>query len=220
MNLSMCPTTDRWQAFLTGGVSHEEQLQVESHLSRCRLCRERLIEFYDERQELRSEQAPAQVKDRVRHLAASRPDIPHLFTAGWSQTALSIAAVLVLAVGAATFVYWQSQTVEQKRPGEILRQSDNVSEVLRGLAPANETPAPDKLDFRWTELSHAIRYDVTVLGESGETLMRRPTEAVGLTVNPAQAGLSFGRVYYWTVAARLPDGRSIESEPVRFMLKR
>jgi hypothetical protein len=217
MNLSVCPTTDRWQAFLTGGVSHGEQLLVESHLSRCRPCRERLIDLYDEGQELRIEQAPAQVKERV---AASSPDIPHLFTAGWRQTALPIAAVLVLAVGAATFVYWQRQTVEQQRPGEILRQSDKVSEVLRGLAPANETPATDKLDFRWTELPQAIRYDVTVLGESGETLIRRPSEAVGLTVNPAQAGLSFDRVYYWTVAARLPDGRSIESEPVRFMLKR
>jgi hypothetical protein len=214
---STCPDITVWQKFLDGSIAQEDRAASESHLVRCRLCREQLIALSDTaREETLSEPAPDSLKNRAISLAPpkSRPS----FIGSWRPyVPLALAAAIVLAVGLSVVVY---RNKTKPPPAFELRQSDRATIALSLSSPTDgAVMEPGQLEFRWGDCGPGARYEFTITDEKGDIVFQEKPANNFLTLDSRALKLSSQRKYYWTVSARLPDGTKRESAVAGFTLK-
>lgn len=214
----MCPEAKTWQIFLDGSIAQEQRAEAESHLVRCRLCREHLIALSDARRENAFlEEAPISLRKRAGQLASRTPGPPSLFGSFRPYIPLALAAGIVLAVGLSAVVYRQ-RTMRQ--PTSELRQSDLATVALSLSSPTDgAVMEPGQLEFRWGSAGPGARYEFTITDEKGDILLHEKPPNNLLSLDSRGLKLSPQRKYYWTVSARLPDGTKRESRVAGFSLK-
>jgi len=210
-----CPDSITWQFFLDGTISAEDRPVAESHLARCRHCRERLIALYDNAEEARfQETAPPALTHRVTKapvhwLHALRPYVP-----------LALAASVVIAVGFSIFVYRDTRSTSKPPQTDDLRRSNGATNDLPLASPPNGAHLhPGPVEFRWTDAGNGARYEFTVTDERGDIIVQEKLTTTSLVIDIAKLQLSSRQHYYWSVSARLPDGASRTSVIAGFTLR-
>ena len=214
----MCPDTEAWQTFLDGSIAQGERAAAESHLARCRLCRERLIGLSDAgRENAVPEVAPTSLRKRAEELVSRTPDSPSLFGSLRPYVPLALAAAIVLAVGLSVMVF-RSRT--ERQPASELRQSDLTTVALSLSSPTDGAVIePGQMEFRWGSAGPGARYEFTITDEKGDIVFHEKPANTLLSLDSRALRLSPQRKYYWTVSARLPDGTKRESAVAGFSLK-
>lgn len=215
---STCPDITVWQQFLDASIAQEDRAASESHLVRCRLCREQLIALADTaREETFSEPAPDSLRNRALSLAPVKSVSPS-FIASWRPyVPLALAAAIVLAVGLSVVVY---RNKTKPPPAFELRQSDRATIALSLSSPTDgAVMEPGQLEFRWGDCGPGARYEFTITDEKGDIVFQDKPANNFLALDSKAIKLSSQRKYYWTVSARLPDGTKRESAVAGFTLK-
>lgn len=214
----MCPDTKVWQTFLDGSIAQEQRAAAESHLVRCRLCRERLIALSDAgRENALLEEAPTSLRRRAEELVIRTPASPSLFGSLRPYVPLALAAAIVLAVGLSLVVY-RRQT--ERQPTSELRQSDLATVAFSLSSPGDgAVMEPGQLEFRWGSAGPGARYEFTITDEKGDIVFYEKPVNTLLTLDSKALKLSSQKKYYWTVSARLPDGTKRESRVAGFTVK-
>lgn len=214
----MCPDTKVWQTFRDGSIAQEQRAAAESHLVRCRLCRERLIALSDAAREIAlPEEAPTSLRKRAEELVTRTPGSRSLFGSLRPYIPLALAAAIVLAVGLSVVVY-RRQT--ERQPTSELRQSDLATVALSLSSPGDgAVMEPGQMEFRWGSAGPGARYEFTITDEKGDIVFHEKSANNLLTLDSRALKLSPQRKYYWTVSARLPDGTKRESKVAGFILK-
>ena len=77
--------------------------------------------------------------------------------------------------------------------------------------------AREQIDFRWQEVTGAIHYEVQVVTAEGDVLWQHRTGQAEARL-PETVVIAAGQEVYVWVRARLLDGKTLKSEPVRFRL--
>jgi hypothetical protein len=217
----VCVRADEVDQFLSGEMKGGERAKIESHLSRCRHCRHRLVARY---QELKAEasllQAPRRLKSRAFEIPQRRRAASPVLVSGLRRSLAVAAAALVVAVaaGLAYFIY-TNDAARQQVPPEVLRQEERNIQAPRLLAPsADAVIASDEIEFRWSRVESAQGYKLTLLDEKGDILFIASTEQERIVLKAADAHLERGVSYFWYVAAKSPFGTTIDSEIAKFKL--
>jgi hypothetical protein len=215
---SICPDTAVWQTFLDGSITPDDRAVAESHLVRCRLCREGLIALSDASSENAvSDEAPISVRNRAVQLASRTSDSTSFVDFLRPYIPLALAATIVLAVGLSVLIY--RNKTEPQRTAE-LRQSDRATAQLSLNSPANGAVLDSgKLEFSWADAGTGVRYEFTITDEKGDIVVRENPANNSVSLDSRALRLSPQRRYYWTVSARLPDGTRRESSVAGFSLK-
>lgn len=215
MQSNRCPDSVTWQSFLAGMMPPSDRPAAESHLARCRHCRERLIALYDIEEEARFEEAaPSSLTRRVTKtpvhwINSLRPYVP-----------LALAATVVIAVGFSIFVYRNTPSTSETPPvGGIRRPNGPTNDLALASPPNGAQLNPGPVEFRWTDAGNSVRYEFTVTDEKGDIIVQEKPTASSLVIDIAKLRLSSQRNYYWSVSARLPDGTSRASGIAGFTLR-
>ena len=221
MKLSECPDIRAWRTFLEGVMPGPDRSAAESHLARCRLCRERLIALYDEANEATVQQsAPATLKSSAIPSSRQRPSAIHLMNLVRPYVPLALAATIVLGVGLSIFVYQKQKSISEQSGTTGLRQSQNATRELALVNPANGAElSSGKLEFRWSEAGAGARYEFTLTNEKGDIIHQEKLTTNTLLLDSSALRLSAQNKYYWSVIARQADGTSRESGIARFTLR-
>jgi hypothetical protein len=80
--------------------------------------------------------------------------------------------------------------------------------------PAGATLGTDAVAFRWTAVVDAVQYRVQVLTDDGSVVWSASTAGTTIGFKP-DTPLPTGKTYYAWVSAQLPEGRRLQSAPVR-----
>lgn len=199
-------------------MAQEDRAASESHLVRCRLCREQVIALADaSREEALSEPAPDSLRNRAISLAPAKSGSPSFISSWRPYIPLALAAAIVLAVGLSVVVY---RNKTQPPPAFELRQSDRAAIALSLSSPTDgAVMEPGQLEFRWGDCGPGARYEFTITDEKGDIVFQDKPANNLLALDSRALKLSAQRKYYWTVSARLPDGTKRESAVAGFTLK-
>ena len=221
MQLSECPDIMVWLTFLEGVMPGPDRSAAESHLTRCRRCRERLIALYDEANEARVlESAPGSLKSRAIPSSRQLPSAVRLMNVPRPYVPLALAATVVIGVGLSIFVYQKQKSISEKSAVSRLRQSQNATRELALVNPVNGAElSSGKLEFRWSEAGAGARYEFTLTDEKGDIIHQEKLTTNSLVLDSSALRLSAQKKYYWSVIARLADGTSRESGIARFTLR-
>ena len=189
--MSPHPATEAIAAYLSGTLSPPEQNTLETHLARCRPCR----------QEVTS----------ARRLIGSHPPRGRWL---WVAPAAAAAVLAVVLLGrwprAPGPVNEPVRSGEEAGPGEALR--------LRALAPADrDTVSARGLVFTWASQAGRPLYRLTLTDGSGHAVWLQDTSDTTLAL-PAKVSLDLGRTYFWYVDALDADGRSLTTGTLRFTI--
>lgn len=216
-----CPDMRDWQLFLEGAMPAAERSEAELHLVQCPLCRTRLIELHDEVQEAGViESAPSLLKHRVAQLPARKSISPRLLDRFRPYVPLALAATILIAVGLSIYVFRISQSVPGTPPVSDFRQSQGATVDLQLTNPPNGAEVgAGKVEFRWADAGPGARYELTLTDEKGDILYQEKPAANILVLDTSTLKLAPGKIYYWSVSAKLPDGTTRESEVARFNLR-
>ena len=219
MHPSNCPDMGAWRSFLTGAIPPPDRAAAESHLARCRLCRERLIALYDEAEEARfAEAAPPAVMRRVTQTPPARPT--HLIDSLRRYVPLALAATIVIAVGLTIFTYRNMQSPSETPRTGGLRQSNSATNELSLASPLSGAElSAGKVEFRWADAGAGARYEFTLTDEKGDIIVQEKLTENSLAIDTAKLRLSPQHNYYWFVSARLSNGTTRESSIARFTLR-
>jgi hypothetical protein len=95
------------------------------------------------------------------------------------------------------------------RNGNVDNHSPNLIFPRDGLAVKRAS-----LTLRWQTVSDALFYEVSIMTESGDTIVSRQTEDGVVTL--AKAPLNAGAKYFVSVRAHFPDGKTTRSRVVSF----
>jgi hypothetical protein len=219
--MNECLTSDALNVFLAGQFSTGQREGIELHLSRCRACRQRLVNLYeDSKAEAVSVYAPRWLKASVLRIPKNRRvTIPMLILGFRRHVAAAVAAVLVTAGVMSYLLLSESQRGHQLPPVDVLRQETEVSPAPQLLAPGSDAViASDQIEFRWSHVPDASSYIFILLDEKGDIVFQTSTTEEHLTLNVSPVRFERGKPYFWYVEARLPDGTTVDSEIRKFVL--
>jgi hypothetical protein len=130
---------------------------------------------------------------------------------GWapaSRARLAAAAVIILAIGGVAGLLLHPRDAAMRGGGPTVTL----------VAPAGSVAAGEPVTLTWRAVAGADRYQVELLGVSGDSLFAAATRDTVLTV-PGGVALEAGSEYLWSVRAVRHDGTHAVSEPLRFRLR-
>lgn len=221
---AFCPSDDDIAAYFDGAAKPGEKEQLGQHLALCIFCRSRLGML----SRLASEDDDILLDGGLLAKAKQLGTNPGGSRAVW--VAWPSAAALLLAVGvfvsierysAGSDVAITPATAHSEAQGDDivvrqLRSMESDSPRPMVLDPvANASVLPGKLTVRWTPVPGALFYDVLLLSDAGELLLRERVEET-LWQPAGAAGVPGNGRYFLRVKAFLADGRSSGSEHVAF----
>jgi len=188
-------TNDRVAAFLDSRLTGAERDAAVRHLAECAECRAELT-------------ALRAVLDTARERRPHR----------WIAAATAVAAILAFAMlprlaGNDT----ESPAVGLTRADEGVRTTDGVPGIAIHSPADRADVARDGLTLAWSSVGAGAAYDVTVQDSAGGAVWRARLSDTTVVL-PNSARLTSGSRYFWSVDARLADGRTIKTT-VRFTIR-
>ena len=188
-------------ALVDGLLEPDDKTGVLSHLAVCHRCCQATASLV---RALQSEPIAAALSEHV----ARRQAINRRLRIG-AAGALAAAAGLV-----GLLMVWPSEPAVT--PAPVQREpSVGVAAAAVLQEPIGESAAPE--EFRWSPVSGADRYRVTVFDDQANVVWETETQETR-AAPPATVGLRPGVQYLWKVAARVAWDRWVDSELVRFSI--
>jgi len=190
-------------ALVDGLLEPDDKTGVLSHLAVCHRCCQATASLV---RALQSEPIAA---------ALSGPE--HVARRQAINTRLRIGAAGALAAAAGLvglLMVWPSEPAVT--PAPVQREpSVGVAAAAVLQEPIGESAAPE--EFRWSPVSGADRYRVTVFDNQANVVWETETQETR-AAPPATVGFRPGVQYLWKVAARVAWDRWVDSELVRFSI--
>jgi hypothetical protein len=188
-------TTERFAAFLEGRLTGADRERAVSHLAGCDQCRQELTE-------LRT------VLDTA-HPPRSRR---------WIAATTAVAAILAFAMLPRFFPVHSSDESPGITRTEDARFPDGTQAI--GIAGPSDRAlvGPTRVELTWHHAGTGARYLVSVLDTSGTTVWTASVSDTSVMV-PDSARLIAGRRYFWSVDARLANGRSAKTRVFSFEVR-
>ena len=188
-------------ALVDGLLEPDDKTGVLSHLAVCHRCCQATASLV---RALQSEPIAAALSEHV----ARRRAINRRLRMG-AASALAAAAGLV-----GLLTVWPSEPAVT--PAPVQREpSVGVAAAAVLQEPIGQSAAPE--EFRWSPVSGADRYRVTVFDDQANVVWETETQETR-AAPPATVGLRPGVQYLWKVAARVAWDRWVDSELVRFSI--
>ena len=186
------PSSDLIAAYLDGGLSESEGLEVEHHLSDCAICR-------------------ADMMSAARILQRLSRRRKWMYGAPLAAAAAAIAFLLTVPLPGTRE---GSTDGRQSTRTEASREATTTIESVGPTAGA--TVELGSLRLTWHDVG-ASTYSVTLTDELGESVWERNTTDTTVSV-PDSIQLVRGAVYYWYVDALLPDASSATTGVLEFRI--
>lgn len=209
-----CPDEQQIAGYVDGGLDAAERERVELHLADCGRCLE-LVGLLCREQE--ADAIDPLTHDVVTHARAgvSRgPQRRWRLAPQWAAAAALVLVVpLLLQLGRSP----DRGTEGQGRPAPpAARTLASTAAGLQVLAPGAGTAVdPQRLSFRWTEVSGTPYYDVRIVTDVGDVVIRQ--RVTGTTWRPpAQLNLQPGAEYYVHIDAYPSGDKAVSSDHVPF----
>jgi len=212
MRASACPDEHAIAGYVDGGLEEVARQQVELHLADCGHClglvgllsRERDADVVESVPAGVAAQAPARVTDRPQRRWRLAPQ--------WAA-----AAALILAVPVLLQVGRNLDRGNEGRPEPpATRTLASPAAGLQVLSPGAGTAVDARrLSFRWTEVSGTPYYDVRIVTDAGDVVIRQ--RVTGTTWRPlAELNLEPGAEYFVHVDAYPSGDKAVSSDHVPF----
>lgn len=220
MALSGCIGGEDLRLFVAGQSKAAERAQIESHLSDCRACRQRVIAEYRESQaEAVSVVAPDWLKSRVLAIPKDGPGRLSAKGLGWRRQMAAVAAVVIVTVLLGAVFLRSSFRTGELPKNDAVRQEGGISASPQLLSPAGGAQVTtNEIEFRCSEVQGAEGYVFTFLSDKGDIVFRTSTKEPLLKLKAAEVRLESGKTYFWYVSAKLPAGAMADSEVSKFVL--
>lgn len=192
--ISVHLTSDRVAAFLDGGLDGAERASAVRHFAECAECRRELAELRG-------------VLDSA-HRPRSR---------GWVAAAAGVAAILA-------FTLLPRLSSNDNPEAGLTRAVENQraiggSSVIGFRSPGDSAiVAASGLELVWETAGQGATYLVTVLDSLGSIAWSRTLTDTSVAV-PDSARLTTGSRYFWSVDARLADGRTAKTGVRHFTVR-
>ena len=209
-----CPDEQQIAGYVDGGLDDAAREQVELHLADCRRCLELVGLLCRERDADAIEPVTHDVVTHARARVPRGPQRRWRLAPQWAAAAALVLAVpLLLQLGRNL----DRGTEGQGRPDPpATRTLASTAAGLQVLSPGAGTAVdPRRLSFRWTEVSGTPYYDVRIVTDVGDVVIRQ--RVTGTTWRPpAQLNLQPGAEYYVHVDAYPSGDKAVSSDHVPF----
>lgn len=199
-----------------------EKAETDLHLGLCRSCCRRLAAEFRAAEGTEPEllRAPDHLKARVmRGRERPAPRLWQLLSDFRTQAAAAGGLVLILIAVLALFPVFQPDTPEKPdRIDNPLRENLSLSNAPRLLSPETNAPVDvsSPLEFRWSKIDGAIRYQIFILDKKGAVLLQKEVENERFSPAGSEFRRAAGETYFWYVSAQMPDGAQADSEIGKF----
>ena len=189
-------TSDRVAAFLDGGLDAADRADAVRHFAECAECRRELAELRG-------------VLD-----SAGRPR-----SRGWVAAAAGVAAILVFTM-LPRLTGHDVDTPEAGLTRTVQDQRTTGGNTVIGFRSPGDSAivAGSGLELVWGTAGPGATYLVTVLDSSGSIAWSRTLTDTSVAV-PDSARLTTGSRYFWSVDARLADGRTAKTGVRHFTVR-
>jgi hypothetical protein len=188
-------TSERVAALLEGRLTGVNRERAVSHLAGCDECRQELTE-------LRS------VLDTAHQMRSRR----------WMAAIAAVAAMLAFAI-------LPRLTADRTSDGSagVTRTEDarfpDGTQVIGVVGPSDRAlVSPTRVELTWHQTGAGARYLVSVLDTSGATVWTVSVSDTSVLV-PDSARLMTGNRYFWSVDARLANGRTAKTGVFSFTVR-
>ena len=184
-------STEHLAAFLDGRLTGADRERAVRHFAGCAACRSELTELRD------------------------------LLPGSTSRSRRWVAAAAVAAALVALVMIPQIGNTPDDSPARVRTESRLAEGSAREVvSPAERASAsPVGVELTWRSIGVGAAYTVTVQDSSGSEVWKR-TSAPDTSVRiPANTDLRPGRLYFWSVDARLADGTSAKTGARTFTVR-
>jgi len=207
-----CPEEILIAAYADGGLSGRDRDRLERHLAGCSYCLGQVADLARLQDSEPPADVPPSVLARARELVLSKAP---LWRPAWRWGAIGVTAcIAVLAT-----VSVQQPAMKFVAPVESVRKAPERAAFPALLAPREgATVARDAIEVRWTPVERAMFYDLHLLSADGDLIWEGRADGIQARL-PASIRVSPGQKYYVSVAAWLPDGKSLKSSLVQFQIE-
>lgn len=192
------------ERYLAGRLSEAEVEDFESHYLTCPRCQT----------DLRLAAAIRDTLPEVDQARAAAAATPAGVRPWWSGRRAKLGAVAAAAIAAllAGVLLVQPSRLDSPRHRDVQRETGAVPTLQ---APIGEVGAVD--EFRWTAVTNADLYRVTLYDAAGDVIWETDTRETAVALADT-VRLERGKVYLWQVSARVGWDRWVNSELGRFTI--
>jgi hypothetical protein len=196
-----CPTPEEFLKFHRRELPWAERRALKNHLALCPGCRTDSSFVAG---------IIALERNLIRDLARLNRD-----RSLWGRPAFRYLSIFLLVAAVAVSTIF----IGRRLPSAALR--GNPSGRIALIAPAGSSPAGSAVEFRWIGDPRADAYVVEIFRENLDLVWKsEKVRTLSLTVpEPARRLLRKDSAYTWLVRGFFPDGRTIESLPLAFILR-
>jgi len=231
-----CPGEAELAAYADGQLNQHAKERVEGHLADCGFCLEHVGFLVRLQEEGIPAAVPASLEARAIELGAQK--VPLRPTYWWGAVAAA-AVVGVLGVvlrsrgpelrAPSPAVGIPSTTARQTPPAPVAPPATPEPSRVRSRpvgpsVPKQLLPRPDSVvrredvEFRWTAVPRSLFYEVRIATTEGDLVWEGRATATRLRP-PNDLRLEAGQKFYFWVAAYLPEGKTVRSPAVAFVVE-
>jgi anti-sigma factor RsiW len=209
-----CPDEHQIAGYVDGGLDEAAREQVQLHLADCGRCLELVALLCKERDAEAIGPVPAEAVVPARGLATKVPQHRWRLAPQWA-----VAATLVLAV---PLLMQLGRNLDRGAEGQgrpeppVTRTLASNPAALQVLSPGAGTAVDARrLAFRWTEVPGTPYYDVRIVTDAGDVVIRQ--RVTGTTWQPpANVDLQPGAEYFVHIDAYPSGDKAVSSDHVPF----
>jgi hypothetical protein len=213
-----CPDEHEIAGYVDGALGDAAREQVELHVADCRRCLALVGLLCRERDTDAVQPMPDGAMAPTRARVTKRPRPRWRLAPQWAAAA---AAALVLAV---PLLFQTGRNPDRGVEGQgrpepsVTRSLAPTANGLQVLSPGDGASVdPRRLSFRWTEVFGSPYYDVRILTDAGDVVIRQ--RVTGTTWRPpAQLNLQPGAEYFVHIDAYPSGDKAVSSDHVPFRL--
>ena len=220
MTQNECPEKKDLNLFLSDQLSGARREEVEFHLSRCSVCRQKLIQLFESAQpESTALPVPGRLKARVLRIPdqSGFPVRSFLFDFR-RRIAVVLATGALAAIGLAAYLLLSESLGVRPVPQTDVFRNENASlanPIL--LAPKKDTNLSGTvIEFKWSKVAEAESYVFTLLDEKGNILSQTSTKETRLTLQTFGVPIQANKQYFWFIRANSSRGTQTDSQIASF----
>ncbi len=217
-----CPSQNELRSFLNGDSSAHARGEMEIHLAGCPNCRRQISANYVENKQSSDQfDSPQDLINTAKDIAQKESDgeaaDPLKITptvAGWrGSKGFRIAAAMCVLIFTGIFGVYLSQRDQVSMADDPFRNSSSRNRGIDLLFPENEKiVVSEAVKFEWNGSDGVKNYSLIFSDEKGDIVGKFETGKTSLERSLSEFGLADGRIYFWHVTAKLPDGSQLKSE--------